>query len=128
MYCYRVLGAKRTVFNLIHLFLRLSTASGYQWKSCVPPWAPDGAIEAGTDIDGNAIYVGRAKHNGHWIPAKAVCSKGVAYVPYGGKEHAKNANEYEAKHLDFFLLKTSSLLSIALFTVFRIYIRCRFWW
>lgn len=48
---------------------------------------------AGKDDDGSDIWVGRAKHDGQWTPAKVVHSKKVAYVPYGGKEHVKT--EYD---------------------------------
>lgn len=46
--------------------------------------------------------MGRAKHNGHWIPAKVVHSRGVAYVPYGGKEHVKDA--FQVKHYNIHYL------------------------
>lgn len=51
-------------------------------------------MRGGTDQDGSEIYVGRAYHEGDWIPAKVIPRKHVAYVAYGGKEHAKS--EYEA--------------------------------
>ncbi|KAJ8917486.1 hypothetical protein NQ315_005535 [Exocentrus adspersus] len=50
---------------------------------------PPTAYEAGLDIDGSKIYVGRAFHQGDWIPAKVIPDKGVAYVGYGLKEHSK---------------------------------------
>lgn len=51
---------------------------------------PPGAIEAGRDIDGSPLYVGRAYHEGDLIPAKVVASRRIAYVPHGGREHAKH--------------------------------------
>lgn len=49
-----------------------------------------GTIHAGTDSDGDAIYVGRAYHNGDLLPAKVIPSKGCAYVAYGGQEIVKH--------------------------------------
>ncbi|XP_066259122.1 uncharacterized protein [Euwallacea similis] len=47
---------------------------------------PSTALLGGNDIDGSPIYVGRAFHEGDWIPAKVIPSKHIAYVPYGGNE------------------------------------------
>jgi len=49
-----------------------------------------GTIHAGTDADGDAIYVGRAYHEGDLLPAKVIPNKGCAYVAYGGAEHLKH--------------------------------------
>lgn len=51
---------------------------------------PPNAVIAGHDIDGTAIYVGRAYHEGDLIPAKVIPSKQVAYIPHGGQEVAKH--------------------------------------
>ncbi|XP_050311628.1 uncharacterized protein LOC126747168 [Anthonomus grandis grandis] len=50
---------------------------------------PSTALQGGHDIDGSPIFVGRAYHEGDWIPAKVIPDKQVAYVAYGGAEHAK---------------------------------------
>ncbi|XP_030385452.1 uncharacterized protein LOC115632442 isoform X2 [Scaptodrosophila lebanonensis] len=49
-----------------------------------------GTILAGHDADGDAIYVGRAYHEGDLLPAKVIPNKSCAYVPYGGHEHVKH--------------------------------------
>lgn len=49
-----------------------------------------GTVHAGSDADGDAIYVGRAYHDGDLLPAKVIPSKGCAYVAYGGQEHVKH--------------------------------------
>ncbi|XP_066140791.1 uncharacterized protein [Euwallacea fornicatus] len=51
---------------------------------------PSTALHGGYDIDGTQIYVGRAFHEGDWIPAKVIPEKQVAYVAYGGAEHIKD--------------------------------------
>lgn len=56
---------------------------------------PATAIEGGRDVDGSTIYVGRAYHEGDWIPAKIIPQKNAAYVPYGGREHLKT--RYQVK-------------------------------
>lgn len=70
-------------------FIRLST--GYKWvrftgaRYCSP-----GMIIVGRDHDGSNIVVGRAHHQGDLLPAKAKPENGIAYVSYGGQEHAKH--------------------------------------
>lgn len=54
---------------------------------------PVSAVQGGFDSDGTTIYVGRAFHEGDWIPAKVIPEKNIAYVAYGGQEHPKY--EYE---------------------------------
>lgn len=56
---------------------------------------PTTALLAGHDIDGTRIYVGRAFHEGDWLPAKVIPEKQVAYVSYGGAEHPKD--HYQVK-------------------------------
>lgn len=78
------------------MFCAPSTADSYKWEACYNKnFYPNGSVAAGSDSDGSTIHVGRAKHDGHWIPAKVLHEKVVAYVPYGGKEHVKN--EFEVK-------------------------------
>jgi Protein of unknown function (DUF3421) len=38
------------------------------------------AIRGGTDIDGSPIFVGRALHNGFFLPAKVIPAKRSAYI------------------------------------------------
>jgi len=52
---------------------------------------PPTAVHGGVDKDGAQIYVGRAYHEGDWIPAKVIPDRHVAYVAYGGGEHAKDS-------------------------------------
>jgi len=47
----------------------------------VPPDAPEGGI------DGEPLFIARARHEGDLIPGKLVPSHRVAYVSYGGGEH-----------------------------------------
>ncbi|XP_031333182.1 natterin-3-like isoform X2 [Photinus pyralis] len=51
---------------------------------------PPTAVHGGVDKDGSQIYVGRAYHEGDWIPAKVIPERHTAYVAYGGCEHVKN--------------------------------------
>ncbi|KAL1505518.1 hypothetical protein ABEB36_005066 [Hypothenemus hampei] len=53
-------------------------------------FVPTTALLGGHDIDGANIYVGRAFHEGDWLPAKVIPDKQVAYVAYNGSEHAKD--------------------------------------
>lgn len=38
------------------------------------------ALQGGKDSDGSMIYVGRAFHNGVYLPAKVIPSKNACYV------------------------------------------------
>lgn len=58
------------------------------------PWTasdgvPEGAIMAGIDCDGTAIYIGKASHEDDVMPAKVLPAKEAAYVCYGGEEFVK---------------------------------------
>ncbi|KAF7282152.1 hypothetical protein GWI33_003118 [Rhynchophorus ferrugineus] len=54
---------------------------------------PSNALYAGYEADGSKMYVGRAYHEGDWIPAKVIPDKNIASVCYGGAEHLKD--EYQ---------------------------------
>lgn len=41
---------------------------------------PRRALVGGRDIDGATIYVGRANHNGHVLPAKVIPDRRRAYI------------------------------------------------
>lgn len=61
----------------------------YYWVDTVSRGGiPTTALHGGVDIDGHQIYVGRAFHDGDWIPAKVIPGKHVAYVAYNGEEIA----------------------------------------
>ncbi|CAK1541301.1 unnamed protein product [Leptosia nina] len=62
--------------------------STYRWvPACLSQRSlPMGALRVGVDVDGDAIYAGRAHHNGDLLPAKVIPSKNVCYVCYCGEE------------------------------------------
>ncbi|XP_060524352.1 natterin-3-like [Cylas formicarius] len=65
--------------------------AAYYWVDTVARRrVPSTALRGGTDVDGQPIYVGRAFHEGDWIPAKVIPGKQVAYVAYGGREIPKS--------------------------------------
>ncbi|XP_023011536.1 uncharacterized protein [Leptinotarsa decemlineata] len=65
--------------------------AAYNWvETDVTSRMPGNALRGGYDADGSHIYVGKAFHQGDWIPSKVIPIKNVAYVAYNGKEHAKN--------------------------------------
>ncbi|CAG9857350.1 unnamed protein product [Phyllotreta striolata] len=47
---------------------------------------PRSALKGGFDVDGYEIFVGRAFHEGDWLPAKVIPGKQIAYVAYNGAE------------------------------------------
>jgi hypothetical protein len=60
--------------------------------TCPPP----NAVEAGIDSDETPIYVGRAYHEGDFLPAKVIPGKQAAYIAYGGQELYKE--KFEVVH------------------------------
>lgn len=69
----------------------ISLLSAYYWvDSYSRSSVPSTAIQGGQDCDGDPIYVGRAFHEGDWVPAKVIPNKNCAYIPYGGAEHMKD--------------------------------------
>jgi len=72
----------------------LSIDGSHNWVSSSSyQGVPHEAVLAGRDSDGDAIYAGRASHNGDLLPAKIVPSKHKAYVAWGGEEHEKHQYE-----------------------------------
>jgi hypothetical protein len=61
------------------------------WAPASGTQVPPEAIQGG--MDGEPLYIGRAKHEGALIPGKVVPSHGVCYVAWGGAEHP--ISEYE---------------------------------
>lgn len=74
----------------------------YYWVPCNPSNIPCHAVRGGEDSDGTAIYVGRAYHEGDWIPAKVIPEKNISYVAYGGQEHMKHQCEVNLKNKKLF--------------------------
>ncbi|XP_031333180.1 carboxypeptidase Y-like [Photinus pyralis] len=67
-----------------------SDKKAYSWIDWnVHRTVPPTAVRGGVDKDGSQIYVGRAYHNGDWIPAKVIPDRHVAYVAHAGGEHTK---------------------------------------
>lgn len=62
---------------------------------------PRGAVHVGTDKEGVGLYAGRALHEGDLLPAKINPTHEVAYVCWGGEEHAKQ--DYEVSVFSPFL-------------------------
>ncbi|XP_075992380.1 natterin-4-like [Anticarsia gemmatalis] len=63
------------------------------WVRACNGCVPTGAVIAGVDVDGKAMYVARAKHESYLVPGKLVATHGNAFIPWYGKEIAKM--EYE---------------------------------
>ena len=57
------------------------------WASSYGGSVPGSPVLGGHDVNGEAIYVGRAVESDDVIPGKVVCSHGVCYVSHSGREH-----------------------------------------
>ncbi|XP_055322242.1 uncharacterized protein LOC129578126 [Sitodiplosis mosellana] len=58
-----------------------------RWVPASNGQVPHGSVEGGRDLEGEPLFVGRARHEGDLIPGKLVPSHKVTYVAYGGLEH-----------------------------------------
>ena len=56
------------------------------WKGETGGIIPDGAIEAGSESNGDRLYICRARHAGGVHPGKIRFEFGGCNIPYGGKE------------------------------------------
>lgn len=73
--------------------------SAYYWLDTYSSGGvPPQAFEGGHDFDGHRIYVGRAFHEGDWLPAKVIPGKRAAYVSYNGEEILKD--RFQVRHLN----------------------------
>lgn len=70
---------------------------------------PSTALEGGVDIDGQKIYVGRAFHEGDWLPAKVIPGRNCAYVCFNGSE--VSVERFQVSLNYFMILKTIFLQS-----------------
>ncbi len=71
---------------------REEAVEGVSWVPAAGGELPDGAFVGGFD-SGFDLYVARANHEGEIIPGKFIPAHGVAYVPWGGVEKAKEQYE-----------------------------------
>lgn len=67
-----------TQCNLIENF----SFTAFKWKhyNVSSDRLPKRALQGGTDVGGQEIYVGRALHNGVMLPAKVIPASNSAYV------------------------------------------------
>lgn len=74
-----------------------------KWEPVTKHTVPQDAVVGG--FENEPIYIARAIHGGSLCPGKYVRSKGKTFVPWGGREHAKNDFEVLCG-LDFGWVKT----------------------
>ncbi|XP_076756579.1 uncharacterized protein LOC143426809 [Xylocopa sonorina] len=70
----------------------------FHWIRAAEGYVPPHAVEAGTTVDGEMLYVGRAYHHGAPCVGKIHRSHGVLYVPYDGREVAIRDYEVLIQH------------------------------
>ena len=67
-----------------------SVSACIRWENATNGKVPDDAWDAvGDDDVGANLYIGRAEHNGGMFPGTLVPDKGVAHIPWGGKNFQK---------------------------------------
>jgi len=65
-----------------------------EWRIASDGRVPPNAVAGGSDVNGETIYVGRARDSHDTVPGKIVPSHGVCYIPYAGEERAHRTYEY----------------------------------
>ncbi len=71
---------------------------GLSWVPAEGGHLPEGAFVAGDD-SGVELFIARANHEGEIIPGKLIPAHGVAYVPWGGLENAKEQYEVSLNYV-----------------------------
>ena len=69
--------------------------SGLFWVPSAGGTIPPGAIEGGITVYGEALYIGRFRHQQSMVIGKVHPSHGVAYVSFGEKEHRSTRYEVQ---------------------------------
>lgn len=54
---------------------------------------PDGAVQGGSNVTGEPLYIGRTHFNGSLTVGKVHPSHNCLYLPFGGAEHS--VQQYE---------------------------------
>lgn len=62
--------------------------NGFEWIASANGHVPEGAICAGNQSDGEALFVGRSHYEGSLTPGKIQRSHNCMYIPFGGTEHS----------------------------------------
>lgn len=68
----------------------------YAWVGSSHGNVPPTAVQAGRDVDGAPLFVGRCFHEGDLVPCKIAPHHQSAYIAYSGGEVHKH--EYEVNH------------------------------
>ena len=72
--------------QIANLFLSLD----HHWVYFTTLWdspLPKNIVQGGVDVDGHAIYVGRAHYSGDLLPIKVIPEKKAGFAAYNCKEH-----------------------------------------
>lgn len=94
---------------------------GYSWISTTSDdfSFPQHSVLAGYDADGAEIYVGRSYHANHFLPAKVIPSKKIAYISYAGDEIPKDHFEV---HFSFCHFISFVLIDVFIENNFRFFV------
>ncbi|CAL7941812.1 unnamed protein product [Xylocopa violacea] len=70
----------------------------FHWIHAREGYVPPHAVEAGTTVNGEMLYVGRAYHHGVPCVGKVHRSHGVLYIPFEGREIGVREYEVLVQH------------------------------
>uniref|UniRef100_A0A1A9UST0 DUF3421 domain-containing protein n=1 Tax=Glossina austeni TaxID=7395 RepID=A0A1A9UST0_GLOAU len=75
------------------IFNERNNKSELNWLPASVTSLPKTAVQAGYDVDGDPIYVGRILRRGEMLPVKVIPNKGRAYAAWDGAEHVTEEAE-----------------------------------
>lgn len=80
-------------FKKDQIFNERNNKSERNWLPASVTSLPKTAVQAGYDVDGDPIYVGRILRKGEMLPVKVIPNKGRAYAAWDGAEHVTKEAE-----------------------------------
>lgn len=84
----------QSLFPMNSKIFQILCGSGFEWIASANGHVPEGSISAGSQSNGEPLYVGRAHYQGSLTPGKIHQSHNCLYIPFGGAEHS--VAQYEA--------------------------------
>ncbi|KAM7283691.1 natterin-3 [Ixodes scapularis] len=65
----------------------VTESSQFDWIPASDGFLPSGAVQGGSCVTGEPLYIGRTYHEGTLTIGKIQPSHRCLYIPYGGEEH-----------------------------------------
>lgn len=74
--------------SFVFVYIQVLCGDGFSWVGSSNGHVPDGAVVAGTQSNGESLYVGRGRYLNSVTPGKIHKSHGCLYIAHSQREHA----------------------------------------